>query len=40
MKINSTQPSFKKMIDWSNMLHIYTANAEFGNVKFGKRKED
>ena len=22
MKINSTQPSLKKMIDWSNMLHI------------------
>ena len=22
MEINSTQPSFKKMIDWSNILHI------------------
>ena len=22
MKINSTQPPFEKMIDWSNMLHI------------------
>ena len=22
MKINSTQPSFKQMIDWSNTLHI------------------
>ena len=22
MKINSTQPSFKEMIDWSKMLHI------------------
>ena len=22
MKINSIQPSFKKMIDWSYMLHI------------------
>ena len=29
MKINSTQPSFTKMIDWSNMLYIGQNNSHW-----------